>query len=99
MVTRASDRAFERELRKALGRVPAGDWDDKAIHRGGGMPTPPIGADVVEMADHRVYWSTDNWQTATMISRHGNVRKLTGHDLDLARFLAVSKSSWAGNAS
>lgn len=55
--------------------------------------------DMVEMADHRKYVTTDNWQTAALIERSGKRRKLTGDELDFARFLGVSQSSWQGDAS
>lgn len=55
--------------------------------------------DTVEMVDGRVYESVDNWQTATLILPSGRRFKLTGESLHLAQFLAVSQSSWAGNAS
>lgn len=55
--------------------------------------------EVVEMVDGRVYFSGDNWQTAMLVDDEGHMYRLTGDDLNLARFLAVSQSSWAGNAS
>jgi hypothetical protein len=55
--------------------------------------------DDIEMADHRRYVTTDNWQTATLIKRSGKRRKLAGADLDFARFLAAAQSSWQGDAS
>jgi hypothetical protein len=55
--------------------------------------------EVVYMADHRQYVTTDNWQTAALIERDGTVRQLTDTDLDFARFLAVAQSSWQGDAS
>lgn len=59
-----------------------------------GRPTPPPGAELIEMADHRVYWSTDHWQTATLIDSYGREIKLTDAGLNHARFLAISQSSW-----
>jgi len=59
----------------------------------------PKAADMVEMVDGRLYLSDDNWQTATLVEKSGKVRTLEGQELELARFLAVSQSSWAGNAS
>lgn len=55
--------------------------------------------ETVEMVDGRVYASDDNWQTATVTPRGGRARRLAGADLELARFLAVSQSSWRGDAS
>lgn len=55
--------------------------------------------ETVEMVDGRVYASTDNWQTATVTPRGGRPRPLAGKALELARFLAISQSSWQGNAS
>lgn len=59
---------------------------------------PAKTSDVVEMADHRRYVTTDNWQTAVLVDRSGRRRKLAGADLDFARFLAVAQSSWQGDA-
>lgn len=64
-----------------------------------GYPKPPRGAEVVEMADHRIYFSLDNWQSASLIDSYGKVWKLEGVSLHHAQFLAVSQSSWSGNAS
>lgn len=55
--------------------------------------------DTIEMVDGRVYASDDNWETATVTPRGGQPRRLSGQALDLARFLAVSQSSWQGDAS
>ena len=55
--------------------------------------------EVVEMVDGRVYFSSDNWQTATLVDDEGRITRLTGTALDFARFLAISQASWAGNAS
>lgn len=48
-----------------------------------------------------VYWSDDNWETVHKlnISGGGGSRQVKGKEADLARFLAVSQSSWQGNAS
>jgi hypothetical protein len=63
------------------------------------VPLVPRDAELIEMVDGRVYWSTDKWQSATLVDRYGKVRKLEGQALHHAQFLAVSQSSWAGNAS
>jgi hypothetical protein len=55
--------------------------------------------ETVEMIDGRTYASTDNWQTATVATRGGRPRPLAGKALELARFLAISQSSWRGDAS
>lgn len=67
-------------------------------HKVRGRPTPPHHAEVIEMADHRIYWSADHWQTATLIDSYGRVQQLKGEALNHARFLAASQASWAGNA-
>lgn len=48
----------------------------------------PAGAARVEMVDGRVYYSTDGWQTVYRV-KDGKVRKVTGKEADLARFLAI----------
>lgn len=54
--------------------------------------------EVIEMADHRQYLTTDGWQTAVLIlPSSGRRLKLTGRDLDLARFLAASQASASPN--
>lgn len=65
------------------------------------MPTKisPTKTEVVVMADHRQFLTTDDWETAVLVERSGRRRKLAGAELDFARFLAVSQSSWAGDAS
>ena len=56
--------------------------------------------DKVEMVDGRVYFSDDNWQTVWRQRRGTSHRIVTDkEEADFARFLAVSQSSWAGNAS
>jgi hypothetical protein len=49
--------------------------------------------ETVEMADGRVYYTDDNWQTVYVQVREGRARKLKGKEADLARFLAVAQSS------
>lgn len=58
------------------------------------------GAEMIEMVDGRVFFSRDNWQTIFLIPEAGSKpRKVTDRrKADLVRFLAVSQSSWAGNA-
>jgi hypothetical protein len=71
------------------------DWRNS--YQGGGGVKPPRDAEVIEMADHRVYFSTDKWQTATLIDAYGKARKLTGQALHHAQFLAVTQSSASPN--
>lgn len=59
---------------------------------------PPAGAQRVEMVDGRIFWSTDKWETAWLTTPAGKVRQLQGEQADFARFLAVSQSSWSGDA-
>jgi hypothetical protein len=42
----------------------------------------------VEMVDGRVYFSDDNWATI-WLRRRGKTRRVTGHEANLARFLAI----------
>lgn len=58
---------------------------------------PPRDAEIIEMADHRIYWSTDKWETATLIDSYGKVRKLEGRELHHAQFLAVTQASASPN--
>lgn len=58
--------------------------------------------ETVEMVDGRIYYSDDNWQTIYRKHRRDRLRifpVLDKQEADLARFLAVSQSSWQGNAS
>lgn len=55
--------------------------------------------DLLEMLDGRVFWSDDNWQTIWARSRDGKRWKQVPADsVDLVRFLAISQSSWQGDA-
>lgn len=64
------------------------------------MPKPPAGAEVVEMVDGRVFWSRDGWRTIYRIKPDDDRSRLVRNPraADHVRFLAVSQSSWAGNA-
>lgn len=56
--------------------------------------------DLIEMLDGRTFWTDDNWMTAWARSRDGRRwRRVPEAAMGLVRFLAVSQSSWAGNAS
>jgi hypothetical protein len=55
----------------------------------------PRGAERVEMVDGRVYYSLDNWTTVFLVKPSGKPRRISGKDADLARFLAISQSSWS----
>lgn len=59
---------------------------------------PPQGAETVEMVDGRLFWSLDRWATIYEITRSGRGRQVPVEKADLVRFLAVSQSSWAGDA-
>jgi hypothetical protein len=60
---------------------------------------PPKGAETIEMVDGRIFFSRDNWQTTYVIKPGSDrARKVPRRQADLVRFLAVSQSSWAGDA-
>ena len=46
-----------------------------------------------------MFVSDDNWQTVFLQVSPGVLEQVIGKEADLVRFLAVSQSSWQGNAS
>ena len=56
--------------------------------------TPPAGAETIELLDHTVYWSRDNWQTIFEIKPGADrSRKVRDDRSHLVRFLAVAQAS------
>lgn len=53
---------------------------------------PPKNAELIEMLDGRIFWSTDSFVTVHQVGRS---RPITGHQADLVRFLSAAQ---AGNA-
>lgn len=54
------------------------------------MTVIPPDAQVVEMVDGRVFYSTDRWESVYLISAPGKkARRISGRQADLARFLAI----------
>ena len=55
---------------------------------------PPAGAETIELIDHTVYWSRDNWQTIFEIRPGADrSRKLPVSQANLVRFLAIAQAS------
>lgn len=58
-------------------------------------PTTALKRQTVEMADHRVYFSTDNWKTVWQERGLGRSHRkvLDKDEADRVRFIAVAQSS------